>query len=83
MTIVRAFANGTKDLYKDMVKMREIQSKRGSRELVLGRPPLDASTGEMSFPLTREELYFTVKVKYDTKFMICLSFPFSHRRNKT
>ena len=75
MTIVRAFANGTKSLYKDMVKMREIQSKQGSGDMVLGRPPIDPSTGQlqMTFPLTREELYFTVKVMYAINIILIYS----------
>ena len=63
MTTVRAFASGTKALYQDMKKMRTIQSKDGVQKMVLGQPPRDPKTGQVDFPLTREELLFTVKVR--------------------
>lgn len=63
MTTVRAFATGTKALYRDMVKMREIQAKHRGRKMVFGRSPRDPNTGQLDFPLTREELFFTVKVR--------------------
>lgn len=59
---MRAFATGTKALYRDVMKMREIRSRHGVRNIVLGHPPLDPKTGQADFPLTREELLFTVKV---------------------
>ena len=62
-TIIKAFVAGSKALYSDVKKMRQIQSKLKGRKIVLGQPPRDASTGKLDFPLTREELFFITKVR--------------------
>lgn len=59
-TIIKAFVAGSKALYGDVKKMRQIQSKHKGREMVLGQPPKD---GHLEFPLTREELFFITKVR--------------------
>lgn len=61
-TIIKAFVAGSKALYSDVKKMRQIQSKHKGRKMVLGQPPGDVSTGQLDFPLTREELFFITKV---------------------
>lgn len=62
ITTIRAFATGTKALYKDVVKMREIQSRHLGKRVDLGCPPVDPKTGLVEFPMSREELFFVVKV---------------------
>ena len=62
-TIIKAFVAGSKALYGDVKKMRQIQSKLKGQKVVLGRPPNDASSGQVDFPLTREELFFVTKVR--------------------
>jgi hypothetical protein len=60
-TIIKAFVAGSKELYSDVKKMRQIQSKYKGRNVVLGRPPKDGQLKD--FPLTREELFFVTKVR--------------------
>ena len=62
-TIIKAFVTGSKALFSDVKKMRQIQSKHRGRKMVLGRPPRDTDTGQLDFPLTREELFFITKVR--------------------
>ena len=59
-TIIKAFVAGSKALYSDVKKMRQIQSKHRGRKMVLGQPPRD---GRLDFPLTRDELLFITKVR--------------------
>lgn len=60
-TIIKAFVAGSKELYSDVKKMRQIQSKCKGRKMVLGQPPKDGQLQD--FPLTREELFFVTKVR--------------------
>ena len=70
-TIIKAFVAGSKALYSDVKKMRQIQSKHKVRKMMLGQPPRD---GQLDFPLTREELFFITKVRRT----ISLQFIYQH-----
>ena len=65
-TIIKAFVAGSKELYGDVKKMRQIQSKCKGRNMVLGQPPKDGQLQD--FPLTREELFFVTKVRRPSHF---------------
>lgn len=58
-TIIKAFVAGSKDLYRDVKKMRQILATHKGKEMVLGLPPRE---GKLDFPLSREELFFITKV---------------------
>ena len=87
-TIIKAFVAGSKELYGDVKKMRQIQSKCKGRNMVLGQPPKDGQLQD--FPLTREELFFVTKVRRPSHFgsffiylAIVISFLFSFRQRRT
>ena len=58
---VRTFMAGSKAVYNDVKRMYELRSKHGNYILVKTAPQ-EIAPGRTSFPLTRQQLHFTVNV---------------------